>query len=55
MVVRVCRHDYVVPDMKIMLAPSPVERVYKPLAGSVFAEELVLLITGERELVGVIG
>jgi hypothetical protein len=48
-------HYYVIPNVEIMLAPSTIEGIYEPLAGSVFAEELIPLITRERQFVGVIG
>jgi len=48
-------HYYVIPNVEIMLAPSAIEGINKPLAGSVLAEEFIPLIARKRQFVGVIG
>lgn len=53
--VDVFRHDDVTPEVEIMFSACLLKSIHEPLASSVFAEKLVSMITGKRQLVSMTG
>ena len=48
-------HEGITPDIEVVLSPGLTQGVYKPLTGAVFAEELVPVVAGKRQLVSMAG